>query len=283
MHDLQTEGDPVPTPVVTERDAAGGMEVLSTAAEDPELLLVLTDEEIVALAGRDALSLVGSPYLDQDGVDESAHAQAALRGLIARGLVITTDEARENEGQTIIGEALDRAVQLDRPLAGLLMLRSTAGAVVSVTRQVSEQTTRLVLHVESGGGVLEEFVSADGFHRFSVPTPEAAVERAAMYIDPTGSAGDETGEAVTASIAELDAGGGELAEKLADTRTLSVLTAVSADEAMQVTIFATTESLFAMDTPSESDAEGTVRELSAADLRALLAEVLGQGSSAPAS
>lgn len=271
------------TPIVTERDAAGGMEVLSTASEDPELLLVLTDEEIVALAGRDALSLVGSPYLDQDGLDESAHAQAALRGLIARGLVITADEARENEGQTIIGEALDRAVQLDRPLAGLLMLRSTASAVVSVTRQVSEQTTRLALHVEDGGGVLEEFVSADGFHRFSVPTPEAAVERAAMYIDPTRSAGDETGEAVTASIAELDAGGGELAEKLADTRTLSVLTAVSADEAMQVTIFATTESLFAMDTPSESDAEGTVRELSAAGVRALLAEVLGQGGGTPAS
>lgn len=138
-------------PTVTERDAAGAMELLASASEDPELLIVLTDEEIVALAGRDTLSFTGSPYLDQESVDEAAHASAALRSLIARGLVVTVDEAMENEGETVIGEAQDRALQIDRPLAGLLMLRSTATAVVHVTRQVAEQMTRLVLHVEADG------------------------------------------------------------------------------------------------------------------------------------
>lgn len=266
------------TPTVTERDAAGAMELLASASEDPELLIVLTDEEIVALAGRDTLSLTGSPYLDQEGVDEAAHASAALRSLIARGLVVTVDEAMENEGETVIGEALDRALQIDRPIAGLLMLRSTASAVVHVTRQVSEQMTRLVLHVEADGGVLEEFISADGFHRFSVPTPTAAIERLARFIDPTGIAGQESGGPITAPIAELDAAEGELAETLADTRTLSVLTAVSATEAMQATIFATSGAVFAMDTPEEGETEATVSEQSAEDLRELLREVLTRGA-----
>lgn len=271
------------TPTVTERDAAGAMELLASASEDPDLLIVLTDEEIVALAGRDALSFAGSPYLDQEGVDETAHAAAALRSLIARGLVVTVDDAMENEGETIIGEARERALQIDRPIAGLLMLRSTASAVVHVTRQVAEQTTRLVLHVETDGGVLEEFVSADGYHRFSVPTPSAAVERLARYIDANAVAGESSGEAITAPIAELDAADGALGEKLADTRALSVLTAVSAEEASQATIFATSDAVFAMDTPEEGETEATVGEQSATELRELLREVLTRGTQPTAS
>lgn len=266
------------TPTVTERDAAGAMELLASASEDPGLLIVLTDEEIVALAGRDTLALTGSPYLDQEGVDESAHASAALRSLIARGLVATADEAMEDEGETIIGDAQDRAMQIDRPIAGLLMLRSTASAVVHVTRQVSEQMTRLVLHVETDGGMLEEFVSADGFHRFSVPTPSAAIERLARYIDPNSVAGEESGHSVTASIAELDSAEGEIAAKLADTRTLSVLTAVSGAEASQATIFATSGAVYAMDTPEEGESEATVSEQSATDLREMLGEVLARST-----
>lgn len=271
----------MPTLTVTERDAAGAMELLASAAEDPQLLIVLTDEEITALAGRDSLTLTGSPYLDQEGVDETAHASAALRSLIARGLVVTADEGMEEEGEVIIGEATARAVQIDRPIAGLLMLRSTASAVVHVTRQVSEQLTRLVLHVETDGGVLEEFVSADGFHRFSVPTRSAAVERLARYIDPGAVAGDEGGRSATAPVAALDSGEGELGGELADTRTLSVLTAVSADEASQATIFATSGAVYAMDTPEEGEAEATVNGLSAAELRTMLAEVLDRSSRAP--
>lgn len=183
----------------------------------------------------------------------------------------------ENEGRTIIGAAPDRAVQLDRPLAGLLMLRATASAVVHVTRQDSEQATRLVLHIEADGGVLEEFVSANGFHRFSVPTRSAAVEHLARYVDPGAVAGAESGDPVTAPIAELDSAEGELAETLADTRTLSVLTAVSAAEASQATIFATSGAVYAMDTPGEGATEGTVREVSAADLRELLSGVVAPG------
>src|SRR5699024_6155535 len=161
----------------------------------------------------------------------------------------------------------------------------------------------------------------DGFHRFSVPTPAAAVERMARYIDPHEVAGTESGEPVTAPIAELDAAEGEIGERLADTppsaspppsgrprpartprsRTaapagrkgrchppprgarngargprarpdrgarrgrgrdrrasrgppaLSVLTAVSATEASQTTLFATSDALFAMDTPEEGE------------------------------
>src|SRR5699024_12472941 len=103
-------------------------ELLASASEDPQLVIALTDEEIVALAGREALSLAGSPFLDQEGVDETAHASAALRSLIARGLVTTVDEAMENEGEGVIGEPGERAMQVDRPVAGMLMLRAPARA-----------------------------------------------------------------------------------------------------------------------------------------------------------
>lgn len=67
---------------------------------------------------------------------------------------------------------------------------------------------------------------------------------------------------------------GEIGEKLADTRTLSVLTAVSGAEASQATIFATSGALYAMDTPEEGESEATVSEQSAKDLREMLGEVL---------
>lgn len=266
------------TPAVTERDAAGAMELLAAASDDPDLLIVLTDEEILALAGRDSLSFTGSPYLDQEGVDETAQASAALRSLIARGLVTTVDEAMEPEGRTLLGADQQRSMQIDRPIAGLLMLRATASAVVHVTRQVSEQATRLVLHVEADGGVLEEFVSADGFHRFSVPTPSAAVERLARFVDPTGAAGAKGGPARTATIAELDSGEGALAATLADARTLSVLTALSAAEASQVTLFASTGAVHAMDTPEQGETEAEVRELSRTELRSLIGDLLVVGT-----
>lgn len=79
---------------------------------------------------------------------------------------------------------------------------------------------------------------------------------------------------MTAPIAELDAAEGELGERLADTRALSVLTAVSATEASQATLFATSDALFAMDTPEEGESEATVGEQSASALRELLADVL---------
>lgn len=140
-----------------------------------------------------------------------------------------------------------------------------------------------MLHVETDGGVLEEFVSADGYHRFSVPTPSAAVERLARYIDANAVAGESSGEAITAPIAELDAADGALGEKLADTRALSVLTAVSAEEASQATIFATSDAVYAMDTPEEGETEATVGEQSATELRELLREVLTRGTQPTAS
>ena len=72
-------------------------------------------------------------------------------------------------------------------------------------------------------------------------------------------------------IARLE---GEIGKRLADTRALSVLTAVSTTEASQTTLFATSDALFAMDTPEEGESEATVGEQSASALRELLADVL---------
>ena len=88
-------------PTITERDMLGAMEVLAGTAAEPEPLIVLTDEEVMALDGLSALEILGSPYLSQDAVDAETSAASALRSLVARGMVRTGSAQREEEGEAV--------------------------------------------------------------------------------------------------------------------------------------------------------------------------------------
>lgn len=253
----------------TERDAAGAFEILAAATDSPSILAVLTDEELVALGGSDAVQMTGSPFLDQLEIAEEASASIALRSLIARGLVTLDDSQAEAEGDRLStgAPAAPRVAQLDRTLAGLMTLRSAPRALMNFTRRVSDQSTAITVYVFPEGGLLEELVTADGFHRFSVPTRSAMPTRLARYIDQAQVAGTEDRKVFDGPKASLEDPAEPIAKQLADTRALTVMTAADAEGAgVQVSIMATSEAVLAMDTPEGLPGSTEVRELSATGL-----------------
>ncbi|MFC7376820.1 MULTISPECIES: hypothetical protein [unclassified Brachybacterium] len=264
----------------TERDAAGAYEILAAASSEAEVLAVLTDEELIALRGNQALDPAGTPFLDASGLDRDPAAAVALRSLTARGLVQFTDEGRENEGEDLATEApAERTAQLDRTLAGLLTLRSAPLALVNLTRRVADQTTEIIVYVFPHDGVLEEFVTVDGFHHFSVPTREALPARLARYVDQNSVAGDEDGEPIDGTLSDFEGTDSDIARRLQDTRALSVLTTADrGPDSVQVSIMATSDAVFVMDTPQDETSSTALREVSADTLVDLLGTALPEAA-----
>lgn len=257
----------------TERDAAGAYEILAAASDSPSVLAVLTDEELVALGGKDAVQIAGSPFLDQLEIAEEASASIALRSLIARGLVTLGDAQAEPEGDQLSTDApaTSRVAQLDRTLAGLMTLRGAPGALMNLTRRVSEQSTAITVYVFPEGGLLEELVTADGYHHFSVPTRSATPARLARYVDQAQVAGSEDRVIFEGPMVALEDPAEQTARQLADTRALTVMTAADAEGAgTQVSLMATSDAVFAMDTPQETSDTTEVREVSTEGLLALI-------------
>ena len=259
----------------TERDAAGAFELLAAATADPRVVVVLTDEELVALEGAEATTMSGAPFLDASGYDHSVASTVALRSLVARGHVVIEDELREPEGERLDeGEVPHRAGQLDRTLAGLLTLRSAPLALVNLTRRVADQTTVLMVYLFPEDGVLEEFISADGFHHFSVPTRAALPERLARYVDQDRVAAEADGGTLEGTVAELESSTEPLAQSLRDTRALTVLTTAHGETTTQRSIMATAEGVLVMDTPQDAAERTEVSQVGAATLRRLLEDAL---------
>lgn len=230
-------------PSITERDMLGAMEVLATTEPEPDVFLTLTDEEIMGLDGASALEILGSPYLSQDMVDEASSAAAALRSLTARGLVRPGTESVEDEGKIVSGPADGerRPVQLDRRLAGVIALRRIPEAMVTTTRTLNGGSTTLAHYLFPRSGILEEFISVDGFHHFSVPDLGSVPRRIRKFVDPF-EAADQDGEPETTTRAQAGS-----TFDVADTRSLSVLTAVTDGAGRQATIVATSDRVRVLD------------------------------------
>lgn len=279
-----------PTPAdrplaVTERDMLGALQVLELASEDPRVQLVLSDEEILALDGEESLRALGSPYLDQDAVHRETATATALRGLIARRMVNPTDSGREDEGELLIGEGdpTARLIQLERGLAGILTLRRIPEGMVVVERMASGVRTTLGLYVFAGG-VLEEFVAADGLHHFTVPRREDLPARLAEFVDPHGTA-REDGPVEEISIAQVTSLDG-----LEDTRSVATITCLDEGPARRATVFALSDRVRLVDNGTlESGEEApevqtllAISDVSPASLREILGGLLPQGDAADA-
>lgn len=268
---------PADSPVITERDMLGAMEVLATTAPDPAELLVLTDEELLGTSGTDALDLLGGPYVTQDGIDRDASVAAALRSLAARHLLTPLGGPTEDEGDVVVGEAGEapRAFQLDRGLAGVTTLRRIPEAMVHVERTLAGGTTRLAHYLFPADGVLEEYVTIDGFHHFSVPPLAEVPQRLARFVDPFEDATTDGTER------EVSVPGAEVETTFADARSLSVVTSILDGDGARATVCAVPGSLLLLDTgpldEATTDAEstvGTLGEVSPATLRAALAALV---------
>ncbi|MBB5833103.1 hypothetical protein [Brachybacterium aquaticum] len=258
-------------PTITERDMLGAMEVLSGASAEPTILLTLTDEEIMALDGASALELLGSPYVSQDEVDAEASAAAALRSLVARAMVFTGTEGREEEGDVLSGpgDPAQRPVQLDRRLAGVIALRRIPEGMVTSQRTLAGGTTTLAHYFYPSGGVLEEYVTIDGFHHFAVPELATVAERIRAFTDPFEVA-SEDGQPQALPLQEAVA-----ALENEDTRALTVVTAVTDGASRRATVGATSQAVLVLDNgPLDREPAPTetvqVSEVSSEALRTVL-------------
>ncbi|MFL0457837.1 hypothetical protein ACH0CV_10895 [Brachybacterium paraconglomeratum] len=245
---------PTTEPTLTERDMLGAMEVLSTTSDEAAVLVVLTDEEIMALDGASSLELLGSPYLSQEAIETESAAASALRSLVARGLVRPGSEGREEEGEVVTGsgDPARRPVQLDRRLAGVIALRRIPEAMVTAQRTLAGGTTTLAHYFFPREGVLEEYVTIDGFHHFAVPALPSVAERLRAFVDPFEAAGED-GEPVAMSLQDAVASlEGE------DTRSLSVVTTIAEGQGRRATVSADSGSVRVLDNgPLEQEAEPT--------------------------
>lgn len=263
--------------VVSERDMLGAMMILQRSADDPDVLMTLSDEEILSLEGLDALRALGSPYLDQEQIHRETAGATAMRGLIARRLVNPTDQGREDEGALLIGEGdpAERLIQLEIGMAGILTLRRIPEAMVVIDRVASQVRTRLGLYFFPDG-VLEEFVAADGFHHFCAPTRAALPARLAEFVDPFGAASAD-GEIEEITVADVD----EL-HGLEDTRGLATITSIGDGAPRRATVFTMSDRIRLVDNGNEDpaqlapDALLAICEVSGDTLQEIIASLLPQ-------
>jgi len=253
-------------PMITQRDMLGAMEILAGAEHEPDVLIILTDEELMGLDGASALELLGSPYLDQEQVDATSSAAAALRSLTARGLVRPGGESVEEEGELVsgTGDPSARPVQLDRRLAGVVTLRRIPEGMITTTRALNGGSTTLAHYLFPRRGVLEEYISVDGFHHFSVPEIDEVAERIRAFTDPFGAAGED-GEPTTTTRAKA-----VTQAEADDTRALSVISSVAGGEGRQATIVATSDLVRVID-------DGDMREQRSPQDRVQVSDVSTEG------
>ncbi|GAA1733056.1 hypothetical protein [Brachybacterium phenoliresistens] len=224
----------------TTYDAACALALLQRIedGDEPQDIITLSDEQIVGVDGHLRRQLTALPWLELHEQDRAVAATAGLRSLLA-------------SGQVALGQDLDtgeRRWLVDPAINGCSVLRRTADVLCSAERQVQgeagPQTHRLYYYVHREG-ILEEEVTASGMHVFRVLRPEAVPARMITLVDQDAAAG-ESGEPTLLEEGDL-APGGRFAQRLADARAITILSALDTrtDDVKQLTVYATTTEVLA--------------------------------------
>lgn len=253
----------------TQRDLSAADAVLERAAAGVAApLLSLTDEQLIGLDGYERVQFTALPWLEDHPGQARFAAAVGLRTLIATGQVGLVDDGMGRRQWAAAGD-----------LGGILVLRRTAPAFLTAERTVQTtvgpQIHRLHYYVHTGG-VLEEEVTAFGVHHFTALGAHQVPDRAAVLLDQAGVASTAQ-EPITVAASQLAQG--ELAQRLADARALSVLTLVrTADDTLhQVSVYATGSEVLtirAVD-PVARGEQLRIEAVDGAGLRALVAGLLG--------
>lgn len=245
-------------------------------ARDGEVvgIVILTDEEVMILDGLEHEQLVPTPWLDAQGeADRSLMGRVALRSMASRELVVPagTDES----GSKII------KIKAHPGITGPLVLRRSAQEILSVERTSSNGKDWLfayVHHEDGSSTVLEEEISGEGHHVFSV-YPEALLgERFERFLDPTSTALMGTAaktysaEALQAAVQNLP----QLKEAVA----VSIVSGVArgSDELLNASVYAGPHGVHVL-RGTEHDPDGSpvtysLQEVGSRGLRALPAELV---------
>ncbi len=155
----------------TQQDADAALAVLAGVTDTPREVIILTDEEVVALDGLQNEQLVPTPWLDAQEITRDQLGGIALRGLIARKLV-ALGPTFTPDGQPT-GEY---DLTAEQSITGALMLRRTAQTLVRMDRSSNAGDRWLFAYVHRGRGVLIEDVDPNGLHVFGATTIAGAVE-----------------------------------------------------------------------------------------------------------
>jgi len=257
-------------------DIAAARATLSRAtAGEVSHVFSLTDEEIVVLDGVQHAQLVTTPYLDGlTDAERDLAPRVALRSLVVRDLVSATREPdpADPDGEPAVGLT---AVE---EITGPLVLRRTADAICTIERTTTLGKHWVYLYRHEGDVVLEEEVSVEGAHAFSVYPADVARARVADFLDPARSAVLDT-RARTLTREELTATAAQdpaLASAL-DVSTIAGVVAGS-DRVEVVTVYTTADAVHVLRGSEHDDAGDpatfSLQEASRATLEGLADEVL---------
>lgn len=175
----------------SQQDADAALAVLADVTDSPREVVILTDEEVVALDGLQNEQLAPTPWLDAQELTREQLGGIALRGLIARRLVAL--------GPTLTPDGTptgDYELTAEQSITGALMLRRTAQTLVRMERSSNAGDRWLFAYVHRDRGVLIEDVDPNGLHVFGATTIPGAVEylRAiANFSDAAGAASEPIG------------------------------------------------------------------------------------------
>ena len=184
----------------TDRDLQAAKGLLALAPTSPgEPMLVLTDEEIVALDGLQHDQLAPTPWLDATiakGVaSRELLSEVAMRGLVARGILVAPTD----------GDGVIHLRSTDPTIPGVLMLRRTSSAFVQLKVVTAVAESYFFGYVfPDEGAALHEVIDPTGMHFFTLSTIDALVDTVTAILNPFGVEGSE-GSTVSYTADQLKA------------------------------------------------------------------------------
>lgn len=261
------------TPEYDDRALASAVGLIGRGRTGVETVAVLTDEELLALDGVGTPQLTAMPFLDQHAEDEASQvplARTAMRSMMTRKEVVSEVESAEFEQRPLADDKL-LSVAVDPTILGALVLRRTSRLIIWFEREISVQTHRLYYYPHEDA-VLEEEVTADGVHMFSVMPRESVAPRVGHLVDQL-EVGGEDGEPKTLAVDTME-DDPEIGARLAETRALTVGTMVSRTEevAKRVTFHMTSDEVIAGQ-PSEDGSEVTLIPVSPATVQEIVRDL----------
>ena len=246
-------------------DEEVSLDALEAAAAQEDILIdCLTDEELYWLRGEivHADPTIDEPYLSTLAEEaRSVAIDSGLRSLIAKGMIDLDPEQPEN--MEIVG-----------PYALVGMMRNNSDAVTRVRLDASGQPpVRCAFFRVSPALVLSEEVADDGFHDFSLQSPDSAASTLAGLLDRGRRAGD------VSEAWERANDPGEFAEQVERLARQAIHTALVESEGLSLrsepyerllTVYGTAEGVWAFwGTHEDREEEYVLGRFGAADLYGL--------------
>lgn len=191
----------------TTRRARAAAALAPQAAEDPQVLTSVTDEEILALTGDGLgfdLPWVTARESRAEGFSRDEARWTATRSLISRGLLAPEAAVAQIEQREVDGDPASWTPNI--LLTGIIARRMLVPLQIRADGPTTDRVSIASMFVDHDGTVLQELISPDGIHHFTMSDATRAASVLRHRVDPGGHAGDSSaGGVVRGTLAELEA------------------------------------------------------------------------------